>query len=182
MRLSLRVGACAALVLMLAGAAFAQVGPPVRIPGQPAPQQVRPQGQPSIAAPLGPSGDGLYVSSADRIPLRNTDTRVVGLNLPRGAYQIIGHVVFANDRNDNGAVACALRTSTGELDYISTSVPPNTRDEHTLLGAVDVGGPLQGGISVSCSSTSNVAVTIRWARLQAVTVSHITGQIAPPPR
>jgi len=111
------------------------------------------------------------------------DTRVVSLTLPRGAYQIIGHVVFANDRSDNGAVACALRTNNAELDYISTSVPPNTRDEHALLGAADLdGGPLLGAVFVSCNSTSHVAVTIRWARLQALTVSHITGQVSAPAR
>ena len=161
-------------MLLVAGGALAQAPVNPRLPSPPPPANVRPQ-NPVIAVPQGPAGVGLYMASQDNVGLSGL-TNVVGLNLPRGQYQVIGHVVFSNDEATNGAVACTLRLNGGELDYISTSAQPNSREEHTLLGVARVDALLRGRLDIACQSTSHVRVTIRWARVQALVVSQVSDQ------
>lgn len=159
--------ALAAAMMLFATSAAAQVQIP-RLP------DVRAQ-QPHVPAPLGPSGEGLYVGGADRVNLRAGDTVIASLPLPRGSYQVIARAVIANDRASDGAANCSLRSGGGELDYVSITLPPMSRREFMLMGVARLDAAVRLPVNLVCQATPEIAATARWARIHALAVPQVSG-------
>ena len=162
MRLALLAAAC---LMGAAAVAFAQPVTPRNVP----PLQ-------NVPVATGAAGEGLYVASVERMNMSG-ETLVAAVTVPRGTYQVIARVVLANDRGSDGAVACKLALNGAEFDYASVSVGPRARQSITLVGVANApaNGIVASRVELRCQGTGNIAVTARWARIQALAVSRVTG-------
>ncbi len=76
---------------------------------------------------------------------------------------------------EDGAANCRPRMGATEIDYVSNTLPPNSRREYFMMGAATSTVAVGAQIEMLCQATPGIAVTARWARIQALAVSRLTG-------